>query len=260
MLNRTFKKARNATNSAVSLARSGNWGAILPYLLYTGLGVRREMRARIAGTDLTIRSKTTDLGVAMISLRGEFDEVVRAYPTLKHNFVIDAGGYIGTAAIALAKAYPDALIVTVEPSEENFAVLQKNVAPYPNIRPVNAALGSTSEIRRLRNRETGSSGFTIVEAPKGRPSARVLHEINSVTVPELLQRFGKTAIDILKLDIEGGEHELLKDRPDWLDKVELICIELHDRIVDGCTQVYEAAVASRRQIATNGEKRISCRI
>ena len=55
-------------------------------------------------------------------------------PGLKHGLIIDAGGYLGTAAIAFSEAYPDATVVTIEPSPENFALLVQNTAAYPNIR------------------------------------------------------------------------------------------------------------------------------
>jgi hypothetical protein len=50
-----------------------------------------------------------------------------------------------------------------------------------------------------------------------------------------LCRIGK--IDIFKLDIEGAEKELFSVNYErWLEKTNVIIIELHDRFRDGCTE------------------------
>jgi len=49
-------------------------------------------------------------------------------------------------------------------------------------------------------------------------------------------------IDILKLDIEGAEKELFADNTElWLPKVNIVVIELHDWLQEGCSQAFYAA-------------------
>lgn len=67
---------------------------------------RPTVKINIHGTDMIICPNTPDLNVAMESLGSEF-EPIRAF--LPHNFegvIIDAGGYIGSAAIKLSYMYP----------------------------------------------------------------------------------------------------------------------------------------------------------
>jgi len=65
-----------------------------------------------------------------------------------------------------------------------------------------------------------------------------------VTIPGLMSQYGLTRIDLLKLDIEGAEKELFAAASDWIDKVDAIAIELHDRFKRGCSQAFYNATAS----------------
>ena len=46
--------------------------------------------------------------------------------------------------------------------------------------------------------------------------------------------------DIVKLDIEGAEKEVF-DRCDWLNRVRVVAIELHDRFKPGCSAAVNSA-------------------
>jgi FkbM family methyltransferase len=198
--------------------------------------------AVIRGTPVQVRRGTPDHEVAAMSLGGEFDALHQFLPEPRFNLIIDAGGYIGTAAIALSKLYPTCKVVTLEPSKANFAMLQRNVRDFPQIVPIRKALAGTSRTTLLRKRETGAVGYTLVEHPLDCPAAEPVHACSTITIPELLELYGAAGgIDILKLDIEGGEKEVLDASSNWLDKIDLVVAELHDRITPGCTAAFEKA-------------------
>ena len=256
---RVRTRAERAVRLASILARDSGILDASNWLLASLTGRKKTMSVTINSTAVLIRTSSTDLDAATVSLRGELNSLFKAVPELEHGFVVDGGGYIGTAAIEFAKAYPEATVVTLEPSQDNFALLKRNVAAYPNIHPVNAALSNHSGKIELRNRGTGEWGFTIVERPDDHPDSRVLHEVDCVTIPELMERFGKGGVDILKLDIEGGEYQLLKDKPEWISDVGVVCIELHDRIVGGCSEAFRNATEGRDNRDMDGEKYLSFR-
>ena len=60
----------------------------------------------VAGVRLSVRRNTHDLETATSCLSGEFDLLGTLFKKTLFNFIIDAGGYIGTAAIALARMFP----------------------------------------------------------------------------------------------------------------------------------------------------------
>jgi hypothetical protein len=54
-----------------------------------------------------------------------------------------------------------------------------------------------------------------------------------VSIPTLLQETGiGHRIDLLKVDIEGGEAELFSKNFEWLDGVQNIIVEFHPDIID----------------------------
>jgi FkbM family methyltransferase len=157
----------------------------------------------------------------------------------------------------LAKAFPDAKIVSLEPSRENFGVLCRNVAGYPNIFPLNKALGAVEGLLPLINRGTGEWGFSLVREPADCPSQRLLEKVHVITIPALMQQFDAKGIDLLKLDIEGAELALMVDKPSWINSTHVIFAELHDRIAPGCEAAFAAATSGRTNTLGNGEKRLS---
>ena len=81
--------------------------------------------------------------------------------SLQHNLILDAGGYIGTAAIAFAKQYPSATIVSLEPNSNNYQLLAQNTATWRNIVAMNKALAPEPGGLILYDRGTGAWGFTL---------------------------------------------------------------------------------------------------
>src|SRR5580658_7698465 len=62
-----------------------------------------------------------------------------------------------------------------------------------------------------------------------RANHRVIDEIEATTIGDLLDRFGWDRIDLLKIDIYGAEKKLFENAALWVERVNMIVIELHDR-------------------------------
>ena len=76
------------------------------------------------GQSIIVRPNGPDFRVAVSTLGCEFDPLIGLFPRAFSGVIVDAGGFIGTAAIRLSQIYPNATIVTVEPSNENFKLLK----------------------------------------------------------------------------------------------------------------------------------------
>jgi FkbM family methyltransferase len=258
---RLLDNARSWLSGVLVLLGSADVAAAASFAASTALRSRKPIRVTVRSVPIFVRPCTPDLAVAKISFSGEFDAAIAATMPLEHNLIIDAGGYIGTAAITLARAFPEATIISLEPSRDNFAMLAMNVRGYPNVVALNMALGSSEGSTRLVDRGTGEVGFSTVQAPADSAAPSRLHEIAVTTVPDLMQRFGASGIDFLKLDIEGAEHDLLMGQPPWLEATRVVFAELHERIVPGCEAVFAAATADRKNSADDGgEKILSVRL
>ena len=212
----------------------------------------------IRGTQVWVRKGSSDIAVAISCLTGEFDILGHLYPRDWDGVIVDAGGYIGAASIAFAKMYPKARIITIEPSQENMTVLRKNIEGYDNITPIYGAL-TTEDVPSitLNDRGTGNWGFTIISRPDDTPDAKAMHEVPGVHLSTLGVPISE--VGILKLDIEGGEYDILTKEGDQLDQVNALIIELHDRIKAGCSDAFFAYSKDRITLKDKGEKYVSIR-
>jgi FkbM family methyltransferase len=202
-------------------------------------GLRHSVSLRLGTSDVSIYDE--------VVVRGEYD-----FPTERPTkTIVDAGANIGITALWYADRYPGAAIIAVEPHADNFGLLVENVRRHPEITPVRAALGPVSGHATLDNpsAQTCSYRYHMVDLAGATAQATV----PVLTVADILDRFGMERVDLLKLDIEGAERELFQGDLDFLDRVDAIAIELHDRLVPGCSRAFFRAVADFRDEVWRGQ-------
>jgi len=226
------------------------------YLQYILAKQGAEIKVKILRKEIFVRKGTPDLSVAISCFSGEFDIIKYLFPKDYSGIIVDAGGYIGTSAIALRQIYPKAKIIVIEPSQHNFDILSKNLKGLSNIRVVYGALiGGSQKTITLNNRGTSEWGYTIVSKPLDNPSAKPLHKTPTFRLRDLIDKREK--IGLLKLDIEGGEFDLLKKDMKTLKDIPVVFAELHDRIIIGCEEMYFKFSKNRILIKDRGEKYLS---
>jgi FkbM family methyltransferase len=218
---------------------------------------RHDLNIKVNNYDILIRPRSSDLSVALSSLGNEFLILEKIFSKDFAGLIVDAGGYIGTAAIKFSEMYPKAKIITIEPSTENYRLLEYNIRKYPNIIPIKAALVSCDEMKvTLLNRGTGQWGYTVIHEPLDRPDAELIEEIETITLHGILAKVEQSEIGILKMDIEGAEKEIFCKAGPILRETYAVFVELHDRIVSGCSAAFEA-FSSDRITLKFGEKYLS---
>jgi FkbM family methyltransferase len=214
--------------------------------------LRREERptqvaCKYLNRNIWLRPDTSDMDV----FREVFDECEYALPFIKvePKLVVDAGANIGLTSLYFTARFPRARIVAIEPEASNVELLRRNTAEIPNITVKAAALWPRKTSLSLVDENSSKWAFSVKEtSTNGEQST-----FPAVTLPEILAEAGSNYIDILKLDIEGAEKELFSDGwQDWLLKIGIIVIELHDRLVPGCSKAFYNAILSRefRQVVS----------
>jgi FkbM family methyltransferase len=208
---------------------------------------RFEGKSRIANVFLTpanrqiaIRLDTSDIRcVEQVFLAKEYEIPFPGTPRV----IVDAGANIGMATLYFARTFPDAKVIAIEPEPSNFALLQMNCGSLENVTLIQGALWPTTGTLTIEDESAEKWGMRVTDAPGlTGPAASVC----AVTIPEILERFAITEIDLLKLDIEGSERDLFLGCPqDWLGQIGMIAIELHDRYRPGCAQALYAAMSCR---------------
>jgi FkbM family methyltransferase len=178
------------------------------------------------------------------------------YPVVKGNIktILDLGGNIGMTALLYSFRYPNAKICTVEASPENLAILRENL----RLNGCSAAIVPAAVAAK-----DGKISFLLSDDPQQNAalkegtipghSQRVV-EVDAVSVPTLMGSMGWNEIDLLKIDIEGGENDVLGGRPEWLRRVNTIVGEGHfgaEYDIDRCRRDLEPMGFSVTEISRN---------
>lgn len=139
--------------------------------------------------------------------------------------VIDAGANIGTFSI-YASGNNVEEIFAIEPFPETYSQLEKNINEN--------SLSQTVKLNAIAlANETGKRNMDLSEGPS---QSRGLLEsddsnglaVETFTLADFLNKIGKDQIDLLKIDIEGGEHEVFhSSTPETLQKIKHIAMEYH---------------------------------
>jgi FkbM family methyltransferase len=139
--------------------------------------------------------------------------------------ILDAGGNIGLASVWFANKFPDAKIISIEPSGYNYPWLVKNTKEYKNVTTYQGGLWGKPALLELVDKGRGHTSFEVKEVTE--PGENTLR---AYSIPELMEMHGWDQIDILKLDIEGSEKNVIMTEPEkWLPKTKFIAVEFHDR-------------------------------
>jgi len=213
--------------------------------------IRRIFHIRLYGFTIDIRSGSPDLAVAIDSLGSEFQPLA-GMPD-PGGLIIDAGGYIGTAALKFAALFPRSRIITIEPSAENLDLLRRNVSGAPNIVVMEAALAATTGEAMLRDAGSGEWGFSIVAEGGGQE----LGPVPMVTIDSILAHEQVDRLFVLKLDVEGAEREIFQASAAWMDRTEIVIAELHEQLAPGAEAAFADATAGRVNHRLPGEKVMS---
>jgi len=173
--------------------------------------------------------------------------------------IMDAGAYTGLSTAYFATRYPDAKIIAVEPSEDNFALLLRNVSKLENVHAINAALWSETGSLVLTDPGRDYWGFTVQESdtdsgPDQKHSLAPASKVDALTVSDLMSDYEVDRVNLLKVDIEGSEKEVFSDARPWIDRVDAISIELHDRFKPGCARAFFGAITDFPTELRRGEK------
>ena len=215
----------------------------------------KEIACSCYGQTITIRQGSHDLWVAMQTLGVEFATLKSIFPADFNGIIIDAGGYIGTAALAFRVMYPNSRIISLEPSTKNLQLLQKNVHGK-HIEVLQLALGTKTGTVALSDPGDGEWSYNI--STPANFKHLTLETIPCTTIDEFKTTYlNHQEISILKLDIEGAERDIFLSNSPALQSVPVVVVELHERLQPGTEQAFYAFNQGRYVLNNEGEKYIS---
>lgn len=201
-------------------------------------GLTHSVAFRVGTDDLTV--------LQQLFGNNELDVPLEDQPST----ILDAGGNVGYAALYFHRRFPQAQIISVEPEASNIAMHRLNCAAYPQIQLVEGGVWPRSAYLRITNASGRKDGFRVEENEDGKEG-----DIRAYSIGEILDTWDIGKIDLLKVDIEGAEKELFSENTDdWLSRVKVVMVELHDRFKPGCKEsVFGALEAKAYRTAVVGE-------
>jgi FkbM family methyltransferase len=140
--------------------------------------------------------------------------------------VVDLGSHIGASIAYFRERYPEARIVGLEPDPATFAKLEANVAALDGVTVQRRAVAAADGESVFYAAPYTLASSLVAERAGSRPVT-----VPTVTLDHLIEEHGLERIDLLKLDVEGSEHDALAGA-DGLARVRAIVGELHPRLTD----------------------------
>ncbi|WP_164008103.1 FkbM family methyltransferase [Pyxidicoccus trucidator] len=193
----------------------------LRYLAWRALPLGRRLTVRLrSGERLMLRPlPATDLDTAFELFVAEVYRPPFPVEPDATRRIVDVGANCGHSLIFWGRQYPRSHVVAFEPHPTHLDLLERNVA-------LNALSGRLTLHRAAAGVSAGEVQFldaenrsSIVDAASG-PTLRV-------PLVDFFDTVGPEPIDLLKMDIEGGEYPLLKDPRFARLQVRTLVMEWH---------------------------------
>ena len=186
-----------------------------------------DLKLKIGSQIFDFRMRLSD-----IFILGEilFEQQYAMQSTLPSNPVIlDAGGNIGISALWFAGHHPGARLHIFEPASDNLVYLENNARHWPGAQVFKQALGAETGEMTLHMGAFGGMHSLMEDAPE---TGAAEETVPVVTLADHMAAHGIAHVDLLKLDIEGGEMDALIGLGDRIGDVSVIVGEVHEAIID----------------------------
>lgn len=145
------------------------------------------------------------------------------------NPILDAGAHIGVFSLYTKAINPGARVYALEPEKNNFDLLKKNLDAnkFFDVKTFNIALAERTCKRILFISDDNINHSLLPEPGENQDSPRV--SIQAYSFGDFLSQQKILKVGLLKMDIEGGEYEILESMsPEDFSKIENIILEYHE--------------------------------
>lgn len=166
----------------------------------------------------------TERFVKEVMLDGEYDKYLEECKLGKDLIVMDLGCNIGTFSFNILDRSKK--IYAVDASPNCIELLKKTIEynKLTKIQPITEAVAGTNDKRHM-------GGITSTDGDVHFTNAG--YDVDSITLPDLFEKYKIDYIDLLKIDIEGAEYEIFEN-PNILklkDKIGAVVGETHGHIL-----------------------------
>ncbi|MFA5346532.1 MAG: FkbM family methyltransferase [Methanoregula sp.] len=122
--------------------------------------------------------------------------------------ILDIGANEGMFSIMMARLFPHTRVIALEPVPRTFYQMIRNIGLNGmNITALNIGVGAERGIQNLivsKQFSGGSTGFCTFD-----PETQIKAEVDIYKLDDVFSMIGVDRVRLMKMDIEGGEHETL---------------------------------------------------
>jgi len=204
-----------------------------------GEGLSRLSRS---GEQFYLRNSGSDaLVFREIFLKEEYAALLKLLQmnNIKVRTVADIGANIGLAGRYFLRHLKPGRMLCVEPYGPSFDICNMNLGGRPGVTLVNKAIWSTPVPELNLHRHFRDGQDWSIAATEKQGSLQV-GKASAITLGQVLEMEDYSTIDLLKVDIEGGEQEIFSPDADtaFLENVKVVCVELHMEMI-GYRKIFE---------------------
>jgi FkbM family methyltransferase len=193
---------------------------------YLRSGMGPEIGAFSSGA-LRFHARKEDwVAIREVLVEDEYSCIQQLFPHDAKPRVMDLGANIGSFALRLFLHTPAAHVVSVEAANDTFQLLKTNRQSNPGFNWEVLNCGVWRENGPLTLMRRGLSvGHRVIEGSGD-------DVVEGISLPTLLEKLGWDRIDLIKMDIEGGEEAVIPAAKDVLSRTRFLIIEIHNDRID----------------------------
>lgn len=156
----------------------------------------------------------------------EYSCIDRLFPPSAEPRILDLGANIGCFALRVFLRYSMAHVASVEAAGDTFQVLEAN-------KQANASLSW-----QVFNNGVWCDDGPLILMRRGIPAGHRVVEggtgdvVRGISLDSLMNRLHWTSVDLIKMDIEGGEERVIPAAESILQRTRVLIIEIHSDRID----------------------------
>lgn len=226
-----FQKATTAVSDPAKIGEYIRWRA--RNYRWKRLKQQDEIRCHLADFDVQFNIQDGPVSKSLY-FDGiyEPDETALYKDLIQNEMVVaDIGANIGYFSILFAKMVGGGTVYSFEPEEVNYGILKDNIKMNSicNVQTENMALSSDTGETNLFKNPTNPGGHSIhrggVLPFEEFPSEGKVSSVESTTFDKYFSRQDRDIPDFVKIDVEGGEPDVLYGMEDSLQSTPILSIE-----------------------------------